>query len=77
MNHFTLVEFLWISRRIRGGINIRIRLHSPLNVMAVGYIGGAEEISKHGDSAKGSLILGILEVEFIRIRITDERLWEE
>jgi len=76
MSYLTLVEFLWISRYIRGGINIRIRLHSPLNVMAVGYIGGAEEISTHGDSTKGSLLLGILEVEFIRIRITDERLWE-
>ncbi len=77
MSYLTLVEFLWISKRIRGGINIRIRLHSPLNVMAVGYIGGAEEISTYGDSAKGSLLIGILEVEFIRIRITDDNLWKD
>ena len=72
-----LLKFIWISRRINGGLQIALKFWLPWDRVLVGYAGAeveqeADEIS----SFKGSLFLLVFELEFIRVKMSEE-FWEK
>jgi hypothetical protein len=73
-----LLKFIWISRRINGGLQISFRFWLPWDRLLVGYAGAdVDEVESNEASAfKGSLFLLLFELEFIRVKM-DDSFWEE
>lgn len=73
-----LLKFIWISRRINGGLQISLRFWLPWDRLLVGYAGvDVDDVESNEASAfKGSLFLLLFELEFIRVKM-DDSFWEE
>lgn len=75
----TLFRILWISRKIRGGLQVAINFHLPWDRLLMGYasadLGELEQSDSH-TAFKGSLFIPLFELEIVRIRVTDPSIYE-
>ena len=73
-----LLKFIWISRRINGGLQISFRFWLPWDRLLIGYAGAdLEDVETNEASAfKGSLFIPFFELEFVRVKMSEE-FWSE
>jgi len=69
-----LLRFIWISKRINGGLQISLRFWLPWDRLLIGYAGAdVDELESSEASAfKGSLFIPLFELEFVRIKMSEE-----